>query len=119
MTNPIASFVSYVRSSKTELEKVTWPTRQQTIRYSALVIGVSLAVAAFFAALDFGLGQGVDLALKGRAPAVQPQPVVPDLEPIGGSGPSVEGIDAEGNVVPLDVTPIPINGDESGFTIGE
>lgn len=124
MTNPLTNFISYIRSSKAELEKVTWPTRQDTIRYSLLVVGVSLAMAAFFAALDFGLGQGVDLALKGRPSAVAPgtQPVTPDLEPIGsGEGPTVEGVDAEGNVVPIEITPLPLDGSEGagGFTVGE
>ncbi|KAA0205966.1 preprotein translocase subunit SecE [Candidatus Uhrbacteria bacterium] len=118
MTNPIASFMDYIRSSKAELEKVTWPTRQETLRYSLLVVGVSLVTAAFFAALDFGLGQGVDLVLKGRPSAAPTQPIVPDLEPINSGGPTIEGIDAEGNVVPLNVTPLPMEGgDDAGFTV--
>ncbi len=114
MTNPISSLITYVRSSKAELEKVNWPSRQETIRYSLLVVAVSVAMAGFFAALDFGLGQGVDLALKGRAPseaAPAEQPAVPDLTP-------VEATDANGNPVNVKVTPIPINGnDQGGFTV--
>ncbi len=118
MKNPMASLIEYVRSSRAELEKVTWPTRQETIRYSLLVVGVSLVTAAFFAALDFGLGQGVDLALKGRP--TQTPPAIPDIEAEGGLTPTVEGIDAEGNVVPLDITPLPIEGStEGGFTVTE
>ncbi|MEK7473128.1 MAG: preprotein translocase subunit SecE [Patescibacteria group bacterium] len=121
MTNPLTDFITYVRSSKAELEKVTWPTRELTIRYSLLVVGVSVVMAAFFAALDFGLGKGVDLALKDRSPAVQNQPVVPDLEPINSGSPTVEGIDADGNVVPIQITPLPLEGGEGsgGFTVGE
>jgi preprotein translocase subunit SecE len=123
MKNPLAPLINYFRSSKVELEKVTWPTRQQTIRYSALVVGVSLAMAAFFAALDFGLGQSVDLALKGRSATTAPanQPVVPDLQPIESNGaPVIEGVDAEGNSVPINVTPLPLDGSEpgiGGFTV--
>lgn len=120
MKNPIAPLIEYVRSSKAELEKVTWPTREQTLRYSLLVVGVSAATAVFFAALDFGLGKGVDLALQGRPSSALPgQPVIPDLEPIeSGLVPTVEGVDAEGNVVPIEITPIPMEND-GGFTITE
>lgn len=44
--------------------KVTWPSRKETIRYSVLVLSVSLSVAIFFAVLDFGLGKVVDSALE-------------------------------------------------------
>ena len=52
MPNPIKATQDYLRSSWGEIKKVTWPTRETTIRYSAIVIVVSLAVAAFFARLD-------------------------------------------------------------------
>ncbi len=121
MTNPLTSFIEYIRSSKVELEKVTWPTRELTIRYSLLVVGVSAVMAAFFAALDLGLGKGIDLALSGRTAPVQNLPVVPDLEPSNPGSPTVEGVDAEGNVVPIQITPVPLEGGEGagGFTIGE
>ncbi|MSR85198.1 preprotein translocase subunit SecE [Candidatus Uhrbacteria bacterium] len=90
--NPLESIIGYVRSSKAELEKVSWPSRQDTIRYSALVIAVSIFVAVFFAALDFGLGKGVDALLArqagGQTQTTQPtgnqtQPqVVPDIQAI-------------------------------------
>lgn len=35
------------------MKKVTWPTRQDTIRYTLIVIGVSLGVAIFLGGLDF------------------------------------------------------------------
>ena len=37
----------------TESKKVDWPNRQQTLRYTALVVGISAAVAIFLGALDF------------------------------------------------------------------
>ena len=48
--NKIPAFLKEVRL---EMKKVNWPDRQQTIRYTLIVIGVSLAVAAFLGALDF------------------------------------------------------------------
>lgn len=36
-----------------ELEKVTWPTRQQTIRMTVVVLIVTVFMAAFIGGLDF------------------------------------------------------------------
>lgn len=37
----------------TESKKVDWPSRQETLRYTVLVIGISAGVAIFLGALDF------------------------------------------------------------------
>ncbi|MEK7127913.1 MAG: preprotein translocase subunit SecE [Patescibacteria group bacterium] len=36
-----------------ELKKVTWPTRPQVIKMTAVVIGVTIAVSAYLGGLDF------------------------------------------------------------------
>lgn len=59
--NPL---VNYVRESKEELKKVAWPSRKIIVRDTATVIGVSLAVAVFFGALDLGLLRGLDVILE-------------------------------------------------------
>ena len=46
------------------MKKVTWPTRRQTINYSLLVIGISLAVAAFLGVADYFLALGVKIFIK-------------------------------------------------------
>jgi preprotein translocase subunit SecE len=75
------SLVTYLRSSKSELEKVSWPSRQQTIRYSTLVIAATVILAAFFATLDLGLGKLVDAALAARTKSIsQPQEQKPDIQ---------------------------------------
>ncbi len=56
--------VSYFRESKEELEKVTWPTRQETIRYSILVVIVSVFMAFFFASLDWALNLGLEQLIR-------------------------------------------------------
>ncbi len=45
--------ISYVREARTELTKVTWPTREQAIRLSIAVVVFSVAFAAFVGALDY------------------------------------------------------------------
>jgi preprotein translocase SecE subunit len=48
--NKIKTFFSEVRQ---ETRKVSWPTRKEAIRYTLIVAGVSIAVAAFLGGLDF------------------------------------------------------------------
>ena len=35
------------------MRKVVWPSRKQTIRYTMMVIGVSVAMAAFLGTVDY------------------------------------------------------------------
>lgn len=44
---------TFLKEVKLEVKKVNWPTRSQTIRYTLIVLGISLAVAAFLGGLDF------------------------------------------------------------------
>lgn len=44
--------VTFIKEAHIELKKVTWPTRRQTIRYTAAVILMSLAVAALLGGFD-------------------------------------------------------------------
>ena len=44
---------TYVKNVRLELKKVTWPTRQETIRYTATVIIISVATAVFLGGVDF------------------------------------------------------------------
>ena len=66
----IDSLKDYLRSAKTELEKISWPSREQTVRYSAIVLGVSVVIGVFFAGLDYGLNSLVDAALTRQAATV-------------------------------------------------
>ena len=43
----------YFQEVITELKKVTWPTKQQTIDKTLIVIGVSVAVAIYLGGLDY------------------------------------------------------------------
>lgn len=45
--------ISFLKEVRLEMKKVNWPTRKETIRYTLIVIGVSVAVAAFLGSLDF------------------------------------------------------------------
>ena len=56
--------IQYIKDSKTELKKVVWPSKKQTINHTLLVIGFSLGVAAFLGVVDFGLNKLVELIIK-------------------------------------------------------
>lgn len=108
--NPIKFLTTYLRSSKAELLKVTWPTREETLRYSGLVAAVCLITAAYFAALDFGFGRGLDALISVARPqatssAPAEAPVTPDVQ----SG-SVNAVDKNGNPANVDVQTLPVNG---------
>lgn len=46
-------FITFLKEARIELKKVTWPTRQDTIRSTISVIIVSAGVAIFLGILDF------------------------------------------------------------------
>jgi preprotein translocase subunit SecE len=45
--------ITFLKEVRLELRRVTWPTRQETVKHTLIVIGLSLAVAAFLGGLDF------------------------------------------------------------------
>ena len=45
--------ITFLREVRDELKKVVWPTRQETIRLTLVVIVVSLFVGLFLGGLDF------------------------------------------------------------------
>ncbi len=47
---------NYLKDVVDEAKKVVWPTRQQLIEHSVIVIGALLVALAIVALLDFGLG---------------------------------------------------------------
>lgn len=114
--NPISSFIIYLRSAKAELEKVSWPSRQETIRYSVLVCAVSIATALFFATVDLGLSTAVDRILQLRnSPQTTTEPnEIPNFQP------SVEAVDETGAPADIKVETLPLNGSDDGtFKITE
>jgi len=58
------NIVNYIKASAEEMKKVTWPTKKETKNYTLLVIGISLAVAAFLGALDYIFTFGLELIIK-------------------------------------------------------
>lgn len=44
--------LTYVKESKAELDKVIWPTKNETIRLTVLVLGISMVVGAYISGID-------------------------------------------------------------------
>lgn len=75
----VSALTNYLKSSIEELKKVAWPTRKETIRYSALVVGISVGLAIAIGILDFAFTQGLEKLIetvpntKTAAPATETQ----------------------------------------------
>jgi len=51
----ITKAFDFFREVRVELAKVVWPSRQQTIQLTILVIGITILVGFFIGAIDYGL----------------------------------------------------------------
>ena len=53
----------FVQQVRTEVAKVTWPTRRETVITTVMVVAMSIAAALFFLAADYVLSTLVTLVL--------------------------------------------------------
>jgi preprotein translocase subunit SecE len=60
MTTPI----QFIKEARSELSKVVWPSRKDIIRITLAVVILSLVVAVFLGAVDFGLSKLIDWVLE-------------------------------------------------------
>ena len=60
------ALVTYIKESRVELLKVTWPTRQEVIQHTLVVVVVSIALAAFLGGLDYGFSKLLELVINKR-----------------------------------------------------
>lgn len=45
--------VEYIKETRSELKHVSWPTRQQAVAFTAIVIAISVFVAVFLGLFDY------------------------------------------------------------------
>ncbi|MBI2625101.1 MAG: preprotein translocase subunit SecE [Candidatus Nealsonbacteria bacterium] len=50
--NIFAIIVNYLKEVRAEVKKVSWPTREQTLNYTLIVVGLSIVVAIYMGGLD-------------------------------------------------------------------
>lgn len=59
-------FLNYLKEARAELAKVNWPTRQQAMRLTVVVVIFTVAVSMFIGSLDYVFSLGLQkLILKG------------------------------------------------------
>lgn len=54
----------FLKETKNELKKVTWPSRAQTISYTFVVVILSLILAYLLGFFDFLFGMGLEKLLN-------------------------------------------------------
>lgn len=54
----------FLKEVKTELTKVSWPSKQAAVRLTLIVIGVSVVVAIFLGAFDLLFTKLTELVVK-------------------------------------------------------
>ena len=60
----MAKLIQFFKEVWAELRKVVWPTRQQTIKYTAVVIVFSVALAVILGAVDLGLSSTLEKVIN-------------------------------------------------------
>jgi len=53
ISNIPQKIISFLKEVRIEMKRVSWPSREKTISYTLIVIGVSLGTAVFLGGLDF------------------------------------------------------------------
>lgn len=51
--NIVQKLVDFLKDARNELRKVVWPTRQEAIRYTIIVIAISIGIALFLGGFDY------------------------------------------------------------------
>jgi len=49
----VARLKAYIKETRAEIGRVTWPTREQALRLTGIVLAVTAALAAFLALIDY------------------------------------------------------------------
>ena len=55
--------VVFLKEVRTEMEKVSWPSRPEAIRLTLIVIATSLAIGIYIGGLDFGFTKIMELLI--------------------------------------------------------
>ncbi|OGY25846.1 MAG: preprotein translocase subunit SecE [Candidatus Woykebacteria bacterium RBG_16_39_9b] len=56
--------INFLKEVQEEMGKVTWPTRNQTIKMSLLVVAVSIIFGVFLGTLDFLLTKALTIIIE-------------------------------------------------------
>jgi preprotein translocase subunit SecE len=62
--NIIETAKNYFIGAYAEMKKVSWPTKNQTVNYSVMVIAMSVGMALFFMLLDYIFNLGIETLIS-------------------------------------------------------
>ena len=66
MDKKVIARQNFISSLIEELKKVTWPTKNNTIRLTVIVISISLIIGIYIGIIDILLTKGLELITKFR-----------------------------------------------------
>jgi len=58
------NLVKYLKESQQEMKKVVWPSKKEATNYTLAIVLISLAVAAYFAIVDYVLSLGIEQIIQ-------------------------------------------------------
>lgn len=56
--------VNFLKEVQIELKKVVWPTRKETVKFTLIIIGISLSVALFLGILDLIFTKVLEILIR-------------------------------------------------------
>jgi len=62
----MAKLVEFLRETRREVSKVTWPTQKETTMTTMMIVGMALLAGMFFFVVDNMLGYSVSMILGMR-----------------------------------------------------
>lgn len=54
----------YLKETKAEMKHVNWPTRKQSVAFTSIVVGLTLAFAALLGIFDYIFGLGLETLIS-------------------------------------------------------
>jgi preprotein translocase subunit SecE len=60
----MSRIVQFLRSVSTEMKKVSWPRKKELTRYTITVITTVLFLSVFFAIVDLGISELINLIIE-------------------------------------------------------
>jgi preprotein translocase subunit SecE len=62
----IDKITNYLKNSKEELRKVQWPSRDETVKKTGLVVVISIIIAVYLGLLDYLLNILLEALIKNK-----------------------------------------------------
>lgn len=56
--------ISFLESVRSELEKVSWPSRENVIRLTSIVLGISVIVGVYIGIVDLILNRILEILIR-------------------------------------------------------